>query len=441
MRTLSRRPWSASLIRLTVVLSGPVGLGGCGDSGSAASRPDTVPIPAVEAVQARQGALPLVERATGTVTASGQVAIFPETSGRVVEVLAQNGDSVRRGDALVRIQTAGSQAQLQQARSNVAVAEAEVREIEANLKDLQMQYERTRALGERGLVPRETVDTLRSQVEAAQASLARARAQLDASRSSVDERAELQRQTVVRAPIAGRVGQRDVEVGMRVDPQTQLFVVGRLDRMRIEVPVTQEILTQVREGQHVELRPGSGSSGEPIVAEVSRISPFLEPGSFSAEVEIDVPNEGRLVPGMFVTVDIHYGESQPATLVPTSAVYEDPVTGERGVYVVNEPGLAQAKLGELTSDPLPVSFRQVDVLADGRQTVGVGGVEPGEWVVVVGQHLLGPHVEDEAARARVRPADWDRILRLQGLQREDLLHGFMERQRQAARTGGRAGDR
>lgn len=422
--------------RLAALLAGVVCLAACGDSGSAASPRETVPVPAVEAVQAREGVLPLVERVTGTVTASGQVAIFPETSGPVVEVLAQNGDAVRKGDPLVRIQSAGSRPQLEQARSNVAVAEAEVREIEANLKDLRTQYERTRKLGERGLVPRDTVDTLRSQVEATQASLARAKAQLEASRSSVVERSELQRQTIVRAPISGRVGQRNVEVGMRVDPQTQLFVIGRLDRMRVEVPVTQEVLTEVREGQRVELRPGSG---QPIVAEVSRVSPFLEPGSFSAEVEIDVPNEGRLVPGMFVTVDIHYGESQPATLVPTSAVYEDPITGERGVYVVSD--LAKATLGELTPEPLPVAFRAVDVLADGRQTVGVGGVEDGEWVVVVGQHLLGGRGEDQTPRARVRPADWDRILQLQGLQREDLLREFMERQRRIARSDDRPSGR
>jgi RND family efflux transporter MFP subunit len=417
---------------VALLLGNSLWLAACGDSGSAAPRPDSSPIAAVEVVQARDGVLPLVERVTGTVSASGQVAILPETSGPVVEVLAQNGDAVRKGDPLVRIQTAGSQAQLEQARSNVAVAKAAVREIEANLKDLQTQYERARALDERGLVPQEVVDTLRSQVEATEASLARANAQLEASRSTVVQRSELQRQTIVRAPISGRVGQRNVEVGMRVDPQTQLFVVGRLDQMRVEVPVTQEILTHLREGQRVELRPGG--NGEPIVSKVSRISPFLEPGSFSAEVEVDVSNEGRLVPGMFVTVDIHYGESQQATLVPTSAIYEVPLTGERGVYVLAESALAAAQLGELTEEPLPISFRTVDIIAEGSQSVGVSGVQPGEWVVVVGQHLLTPQSGEDTPRARVRPAGWERILRLQSLQREDLLREVMERQRGTARS-------
>ena len=430
MRTPREAYWTQRLLLLVAAVS--LSSSGCGGDSPAAQGAPSIPIPAVEVVRAREGVLPLVERVTGTVRASGEVAIFPETSGPVVEVFAQNGDAVRKGDPLVRIQSAGSQPQLQQARSNVAVAQAELREIQANLKDLQTQYERTQALGERGLVSRETLTTLRSQVEAMEASEARARAEVEAARAAVAERSEMQRQTVVRAPISGRVGLRNVEVGMQVAPQTQLFVIGRLEQMRVEVPVAQDLLAHVREGQRVELRPGD-AGGVMIESKVSRISPFLQPGSFSAEVEIDVPNEGALVPGMFVTVDIFYGESQPATLVPTSAIYENPTTGEQGVFVLSDPPAAQDANGALSVDPASVPFRAIRVLAAGRQTVGVEGLKPGEWVVVIGQHLLATQSGEEAPRARVRPVEWDRILELQGLQREDLLREFMERQRRIAR--------
>jgi RND family efflux transporter MFP subunit len=433
MRTPPRE-FTTHLLGSLLVVAGLASLA-CGDRGAAEETPPSRPIPAVEVVQAREGVLPLVERVTGTVRAAGEVAIFPETSGPIVEVLAENGDAVRKGEPLVRIQAAGSQAQLQQARSNVAVSQAQLEEIEANLQDLRTQYERSRVLGERGLVPRETVTTQRSQVEAMEASLARARAQVAAARAAVAERSEVQRQTVVRAPISGRVGQRHAEVGMRVDPQTQLYVIGSLDQMRVEAPVTQEILTELRAGQRVELWPGERSA-DPIPAQISRISPFLEPGSFSAEVEIDVPNEGRLVPGMFVPVDISYGESERATLVPTSAVYESPTTGERGVFVAGEAAMKSVEGGRLSADPVALAFRPVEVRADGRQTVAVSGVQAGEWVVVIGQHLLSPQSGDEAS-ARVRPLDWDQVLDLQRLQREDLLREFMERQRRiAASTDG-----
>ena len=129
---------------------------------------------------------------------------------------------------------------------------------------------------------------------------------------------------------------------------------------------------------------------------------------------------------MFVTVDVHYGESSLVTLVPTSAVYEDPATGEAGVFVVEtRPDELKVSQGTLTEAAVTVPFRAVDVLASGRQTIGVGGVAPGEWVVVVGQHLLAA---GGAAVARVRAVEWDQILALQEVQREDLLRQFMDKQ-------------
>ncbi|MGD9905923.1 MAG: efflux RND transporter periplasmic adaptor subunit [Vicinamibacterales bacterium] len=377
-------------------------------------------------VQAREGTLPLVERLTGTARASGEVAIFAEASGRIVEVLADNGAAVSRGQPLVRIQNAGSRPQLDQARSQLAVAEAGVAEAEAALADLRRQLGRTITLAERGLVSRQEVDTQRSQVDAARATVARAEAQREAARGLIAERTAVQQQSIVRAPISGRVGQRNAEVGMLVDTQTPLFVVGSLARMRIEVPVAQDVLAHLEVGQRVEVT--TRAEDEPLVAQVSRISPFLTPGAFSGEVEVDVPNDGALVPGMFVTVDIFHGESAAVTLVPTSAVYEDPATGEVGVFIpAVAPVEPTSSIGTLAESPVPVPFRPVTVLATGRQTIGVSDIDPGEWVVVVGHHLLAAAATPEA---RVRPVSWDHILRLQGLQREDLLRQFMAKQQQ-----------
>jgi HlyD family secretion protein len=434
---MSLRPFRPSALAVLVSLA----TAACGGTDESV-RAESVLVPAVEVVQARRGALPLSERVTGTVRAAGEVAIFPQTSGPVAEVYAQNGDAVKKGDPLVRIQAAGTQPQLAQARSSLQVSQAELKQAEARLQELESQLQRMLILGDKGLLPRDTVDTQRAQVDAARADVARAQAQVSVARATIAERSELQQQTLVRAPISGHVGQRNVEVGMRVDPQTPLFIVGRLENMRVEVPVTQNILTHIREGQRVELRVSA--QAEPIVANVSRISPFLEAGSYSAEVEIDVPNHaGALVPGMFVTVDIFYGETDQATLVPVSAVYDDPRTGMLGVFVASHaPPLAPAAEAEddgaaagAEPEPIDVPFRPVDVRAEGAQTVGVSGVEPGEWVVVVGQHLLSNQGHENAPRARVRAIEWDRILELQGMQRQDLLQQFMERQQRIA--GGR----
>jgi RND family efflux transporter MFP subunit len=395
-------------------------------------------VAAVEVVQAREGALPLTERLTGTVRASGEVGIFAEVSAPVAQVYVDNGDRVRRGDPLVRLRPAGTQPQLQQARSSLNSARAEVEQARAALREAETQLDRLEQLAERGLISRVELDSQRTRAETARAALARAQAQVGLAEATVAERAEVRDQTIVRAPISGRIGQRNAEVGMRVDPQTPLFVIGQLDSMRVEVPVTQEILAGIRVGQPAEIRPG-GRSGAPIAAQVSRISPFLRQASLSTEIEIDVPNDaGRLVPGMFVTVDLAYGESERATIVPTSALHTHPATGERGVFVSDvAPAAVDAATmddegGGLSPEPVPLRFRAVDIVAEGGPTTGIDGVQPGEWVVVVGQHLLSAQAGGDRPEARIRVIEWERILALQGLQRQDVLRQFMDRQQQMA---------
>ncbi len=419
---------------------------GCGGSeGQAQGRSGgAAEFPSVEVVQARQGAVPLRERLTGTVRASGEVAIYPQASGPVVEVFAQNGDAVKKGDPLVRIQTVGGDAQTTQSRAGLQAARAELLQAEARLRELSAEYQRNQALGKQGLVPQNTVDSLRAQTEAARAAVTTARARVDVASGALAEQRDVQAQTLVRAPITGRVGQRNVEVGMRVDAQTPLFIIGRLQNMRVEAPVAQDVLPRIRAGQRVELRV-SDRAPQAIEARVSRISPFLAPGSFSAEVEIDVPNDvGALAPGMFVTVDIFYGESEPATLVPASALYENPATGERGVFVTSGPpppapaaadaaAPEAAGAGAARAPVIAVPFRRVTVVAEAAHEAGVEGLTSGEWVVVIGQHLLAAQPADADPRARVRVMEWDRIMELQQLQRHDLLRQFMDRQQRRGR--------
>ncbi len=132
---------------------------------------------------------------------------------------------------------------------------------------------------------------------------------------------------------------------------------------------------------------------------------------------------------MFVTVDVFYGETETATLVPTSSIWEDPLSGERGVYVV--PGMGELEvvpsgdLGTGAPKPQPVVFRRVSILAEGRGTVGVAGVADGDWVITVGHQMLS---DDDDPVAVVRPTAWDRVIELQNLQREDVLKGFLDKQ-------------
>jgi multidrug efflux pump subunit AcrA (membrane-fusion protein) len=231
-----------------------------------------------------------------------------------------------------------------------------------------------------------------------------------------------------------------VEVGQRVDNSTRLYTMGDLDSVRIEVPVTDRMLGRVQPGQTARITAPS-LPDTVITAEVTRISPFISNESYSAEAEIEVPNpDGLLKSGLFVKVDVAYAESQKATLVPLSALYEDPTTGTRGVFVaptlgteipVEMPDSFDPDNPPPLTQPTPTRFRDVEILAEGEQLAGVRGVQSGAWVVTVGQNLLSTDAQ-ERVDARVRPMPWSRLLALQRLQDTDLLRRVMEQQQRMA---------
>ena len=399
------------------------------------------PIPSVEIVQARMGALPLEERLSGTVRAENQVAIFPEIAAPVERVVANDGDYVRQGQPLIYLRDTQYREQLRQAEANLQINQAEARRAEATLRELQSRLARTRELAEKQFQSQQELEMLEAQVDAAEATHQQALGRIALAQANVEEQQEALRRTVVRAPISGYVGQRDVEVGMRVDTGTQLFTIGNLSRVRVQVSIPDGQIGRIRTGQTALIT--SENLGERVLrAEVSRISPFLQSGSYSAAAEIDVDNrEGLLSPGMFVAVDVQYGESEQATLVPVSALYEHPSTGVLGVYVattlgtempVEIPDTYDPEAPPPLSEPTPMTFREVTVLARGRETVGLDGIRPGDWIVTVGQNLLSAAASDRPeARARVIP--WDRLADLQRLQDQDLLRVFMEKQQRIAR--------
>jgi hypothetical protein len=222
---------------------------------------------------------------------------------------------------------------------------------------------------------------------------------------------------------------------MLSDRGTALFVLGNFDELVVEIPLTEGMLAFIREEQAVRIT-ATVLGDEPILAQLSRISPFLAQGSFSTKGEIDVSNPQDLLrPGMFVTVDVLHGRSEQATLVPTTVVWEDPRTNRHGVFVVDFPMGLRPDLDnpESTDQPRNVTFRPVQVVAEGRGRTGVRNIDPGEWVVTMGQHLLRA---DEVGRARIRPTSWEHVIGLQELQREDLLRQYLEEQQTWARERG-----
>ncbi|MCB0718872.1 MAG: efflux RND transporter periplasmic adaptor subunit [Bacteroidetes bacterium] len=396
--------------------------------------------PSVEVVQARLGRLPLKERLTGVVRARNQVDIYSEISAPVVRVVAQNGDRVAAGAPLVYLRDKQYTDQLKQMEAALQIAQADAKRTAANKTELQNRLSRVEQLADKQFQSDQELDQIKAQFASASAAHEQAIARIAQAEANVEEQREMVRRTVVRAPVAGYVGLRNVEVGMRVDPGTPLFTLGDFSRVKVDIAIPDRMVGDIKVGNTV-LLSAKQFGDSTVVAAVSRISPFLEQGSYSAAAEIDVPNSGGLLrAGMFVEVDVLYGESDMATLIPESALYENPNSGQIGVYIapslrsetpIESPDEYSPDSPENLTDATPVEFRPVDVLARGSGVAGVSVVRPDDWVVTVGQNLV--RFVDGKASVRARPMAWERIAELQSMHDQDLLKQFMEKQQRLAR--------
>ncbi|MCB0265395.1 MAG: efflux RND transporter periplasmic adaptor subunit [Calditrichaeota bacterium] len=409
---------------------------GCSGQSGSPEKATSLVVPAVEAVQSKTGSLPLIQRLNGVVKAKNQVSIYPEINAVVVEVLVKNGDTVKRGQPLIRLRDKEFRERLQQAKAGYQIAVAQARQAEARLNEIQSELTRSTSLANQGLISTAEMEQIQTQSISAEADLQLANARVAQAKATVQEREESLSQTVIRSPVSGRVGNRNAEIGMLVSGSNRLFTVGELDNVLVEMVLTDHMLNYIEEGQRAEIDNQSSSADGLMAAKLSRISPFLHPVSHTTEAEIDIANpDGQLKPGMFVTVDIFYGESDQATLIPLSALYENPATGETGVYVSRTKlERTPENVGEIKNrqeipltDPVDFQFVPVEVVAKGRMEAGIRGVDPGNWVITMGQNLLAGN----SGVARVRPVDWQWVAKLQHIQRQDLMEDVINRKKSA----------
>lgn len=409
-------------------------LGGCfpPEEGEQAEEQE---IPAVEAVQVRTGTLPLEERLAGSVVARNQTEIFAEVSGRIVEVLASDGDQVTAGTPLVRLRATEFEEQLRQSEAGLNVADARVKQAEANNTRAQAALKRMETIVERNLGSAAELEAAQAEAASAAAELLLMRAQRQQAASLVEERRSALGDTVIRAPITGVVGGRNAEVGQLASASTPLFVIGDPNAVRVSITLTQSMLGYIETGTAANVF-SDAAPDRPIVATVSRISPFLHPVTRTTNAEIDIDGEGALLrPGMYVTVDVLYGQSQVAVLVPNNALYNDPRNGREGIWLASvedatrplEPGAGgDAPRSDLDpSGPVNVTFVPVQIVARGRLATAVEGLTAGDWVVTVGHELLS---NNDSGKAIIQPTPWDHIMRLQQMQTRDLLDVIRQKQ-------------
>jgi RND family efflux transporter MFP subunit len=303
---------------------------------------DKTPTPAAgslaSVVVAAQSA-PTERMLDGTVEAVNQSTVSAQTAGRVEAIFYDVNDTVPAGALIIRIRSTEQAASLTQAQA--ALKEATAREAEA-----QARFGRIGDMYQRRVVAKATYDEASAARDAAVARLSAARAGLDAAREGVAY-------TEIRAPYAGVVTQKHVQVGEAVAPGTLLMTGASLDELRVVAEIPQSVIDQVRSVRKAAVY----ADGRRIESAGITIFPAAQPGTNTFRARIDLPKGVQgLAPGMFVKVGLVVGESE-RMLVPRSAVIQR--SEMRGVYVVAPDGrvsLRQVRLGAVRGE-------QVEILA------------------------------------------------------------------------------
>ncbi len=298
----------------------------------------------VEVVTLERGPIEATLRYSATLEAERDVLVLAEASRRVEELRVEEGDRVRAGALLVRLQD-----EVQRS----ALAKAEIR-----LEDAQREFERQQSLYDQSLISEQTWITARSEYDQAKIALDDARRELGYTR--------------VTAPIGGTVTERMVNLGDFVTVNQPLFRIVDFDSIVARIYVPEKELGRLAPG--IEARVVADAlEGRRFAGRIDRIAPAVDPATGTVKVTVAIPRQEGLRPGMYVQVELVTDTHDDAVLLPKRAVVYD--NDQMFVF----------RLG----DERRVERLEVEARLETPDTIEPeGGLESGDQVVVAGQSGL-----------------------------------------------------
>jgi membrane fusion protein (multidrug efflux system) len=311
------------------------------------------PPEAVTTIVAQPEAWPATLSAIGTAAAVQGVTVSADLAGTVERIYFESGQAVRSGDVLAVLDTRQEQAQLAA--------------IEAQRDHARLTFERMQGLLDERVISRAEFD--------------RATADLHQSEAQAGEvRAVMQRKTI-RAPFAGSLGLRQVNLGQYLAAGAPLVTLQSLHPIQVNFGVPQQAIAQVPSGRAVHVTTND-IAGEAWEGTVTAIDSVVDPATRNIQVQATLANPGgRLRPGMFVQVQVVLGPSRKVVALPASAISYAPYGDS--VFIVTE------MKGEDGKPYRGVRQQFVKLgAARGDQVSILSGVAPGEEVVTSGVFKL-----------------------------------------------------
>lgn len=316
-----------------------------------------LPSTAAQALDAKALAVVSVEPAhvpretafDGVIEAVNQSTVAAQTSGRVVELPYDVGDYVEKGAVIARFTET-------EQRARVQALEAAAAEAKARREEARHAYDRTRGVYEKKLIAKADLD-------AAAADLDAARARAEAAQAALREARESVAYTTIRAPYAGIVVARHVQIGEAVTPGTPIMTGLSLEHLRAVVEIPQQHIGPLRTHRKARVILPDGGS---LQASALRIPPSADPATHTFRVLVTLPAGAHDVfPGTLVKVAFVSGEEERLLLPAKAVVRRGEVTG---AYVVDDAGRVSLRYVRLGTP-----------LADGRVPV-LAGLVAGERV-------------------------------------------------------------
>jgi membrane fusion protein (multidrug efflux system) len=316
-------------------------------------KPEEKPVP-VEVAQVAKRPIQASYHGTAPLEAPNEAQVVAKTSGVLLQLLTEEGDEVKAGQVLARLDPDRPKLEVQRA--------------EAMLRKLEAELQRSKELYERKLVAADIYERIRFDVETQRAAYDMMKLELS--------------YTNIVAPIDGVIAQRMVKQGNLIQLNTALFRIVDARKLEAVLNVPERELATLRQGLEVSMQVDA-LPGKVFKGTIDRVSPVVDAGSGTFRVTCAFDSNAMLKPGMFGRIGVIYDQREDALTIPRTALLED--AGESAVFAVRD--------GAAVRVPIEIGFISGE-LAEIRS-----GLSEGESVVTAGKVTLRDGIKVEVLNA------------------------------------------